>query len=54
VDISDRGGNRAAAKLRRLDYITVVYFGDGATDRGDFHESSISLRFEIVSLCLRE
>jgi TPP-dependent pyruvate/acetoin dehydrogenase alpha subunit len=32
-------GTALAAKLRRLDYITVVYFGDGATDRGDFHES---------------
>lgn len=28
-----------AAKLQHKDYVSVVYFGDGATNRGDFHES---------------
>ncbi|MEW6266768.1 MAG: thiamine pyrophosphate-dependent dehydrogenase E1 component subunit alpha [Thermodesulfobacteriota bacterium] len=32
-------GTALAAKLRKLDYVTVVFFGDGAADRGDFHES---------------
>jgi TPP-dependent pyruvate/acetoin dehydrogenase alpha subunit len=32
-------GTALAAKLRKQDYVTVVYFGDGATNRGDFHES---------------
>ena len=32
-------GTALAAKLRKQDYVTVVYFGDGAANRGDFHES---------------
>lgn len=28
-----------ASKLQKKDYVSVVYFGDGATNRGDFHES---------------
>lgn len=32
-------GVALAAKLMKKDYITVAYFGDGATNRGDFHES---------------
>lgn len=32
-------GTALAAKLRKQDYVTVVYFGDGATNRGDFHEA---------------
>jgi TPP-dependent pyruvate/acetoin dehydrogenase alpha subunit len=32
-------GIALAAKLRKLDYVTVAYFGDGGTNRGDFHEA---------------
>jgi len=32
-------GAALAAKLMKKNYITVAYFGDGATNRGDFHES---------------
>lgn len=32
-------GASLAAKLMKKDYVTVVYFGDGATNRGDFHEA---------------
>ena len=32
-------GTALAAKLRKLDEISVAYFGDGATSTGDWHES---------------
>ncbi len=32
-------GTALAAKLHKQDYVSVVFFGDGATNRGDFHES---------------
>lgn len=32
-------GTALAAKLRSKDYVTVVFFGDGASNRGDFHEA---------------
>ncbi|HEV8574198.1 MAG TPA: thiamine pyrophosphate-dependent enzyme, partial [Dehalococcoidia bacterium] len=32
-------GAALASKLRRLDEVTAVYFGDGATSTGDWHES---------------
>ncbi len=32
-------GAALAAKLRKLDEISVAYFGDGATSTGDWHES---------------
>lgn len=32
-------GTALAAKLRGKDYVTVVFFGDGASNRGDFHEA---------------
>jgi len=32
-------GAALASKLRRLDEVTTVYFGDGATSTGDWHES---------------
>lgn len=32
-------GAALAAKLQNKDFVTVVYFGDGATNRGDFHEA---------------
>ncbi len=32
-------GTALAAKLRKKDYVSVVFFGDGATNRGDFHEA---------------
>src|SRR5439155_1179747 len=32
-------GAALAAKLRKLDDISVAYFGDGATSTGDWHES---------------
>lgn len=32
-------GTALAAKLTQRNYITIVYFGDGATDTGNFHES---------------
>lgn len=38
-NISVGVGVALAAKLRKKDYVTVVYFGDGATNRGDFHEA---------------
>jgi 2-oxoisovalerate dehydrogenase E1 component alpha subunit len=28
-----------AAKLKKEDVVTIVYFGDGATSKGDFHEA---------------
>ena len=28
-----------AAKLRKEDRVVIVYFGDGATSTGDFHEA---------------
>ena len=32
-------GAALASRLRRLDEVTAVYFGDGATSTGDWHES---------------
>lgn len=32
-------GVALACKLRKENYVTVAYFGDGATNRGDFHEA---------------
>ncbi len=32
-------GAALASKLRRLDEVTAVYFGDGATSTGDWHEA---------------
>lgn len=32
-------GVALACKIRKQDYVTVAYFGDGATNRGDFHEA---------------
>lgn len=32
-------GSGLAAKLRKLDQVTVCFFGDGASSRGDFHEA---------------
>lgn len=32
-------GVALASKLRREDDVTIVYFGDGATSEGDFHEA---------------
>mgnify|MGYP000887665639 FL=1 len=32
-------GAALAAKLKKEDYVTVAFFGDGATNRGDMHET---------------
>ncbi len=32
-------GTAVASKLRQADEISIVYFGDGATSEGDFHEA---------------
>lgn len=32
-------GTALASKVRRLDEVSVAYFGDGASSKGDFHES---------------
>src|SRR5947207_1853011 len=32
-------GSALAGKIRGEDVVTVVYFGDGATSKGDFHEA---------------
>ena len=32
-------GTALAAKLKKKDYVSVVFFGDGASNRGDFHEA---------------
>ena len=32
-------GTALTAKLKKKDYVSVVFFGDGATNRGDFHEA---------------
>jgi 2-oxoisovalerate dehydrogenase E1 component subunit alpha len=32
-------GTALASKVRRLDEVSIVYFGDGATSKGDFHEA---------------
>jgi TPP-dependent pyruvate/acetoin dehydrogenase alpha subunit len=32
-------GTALAAKLKKQDYVSVVFFGDGAANRGDFHEA---------------
>jgi 2-oxoisovalerate dehydrogenase E1 component alpha subunit len=36
--IPQAAGAALAAKLKREDVVTIVYFGDGATSEGDFHE----------------
>ena len=38
TQIPQAAGLALAAKLRREDSVSVVYFGDGATSKGDFHE----------------
>lgn len=38
TQIPHAAGVALAAKLRREDKVTAVYFGDGATSKGDFHE----------------
>ncbi|MBA2446672.1 MAG: thiamine pyrophosphate-dependent dehydrogenase E1 component subunit alpha [Chloroflexi bacterium] len=38
TQIPQAAGLALAAKLRREDSVIVVYFGDGATSKGDFHE----------------
>lgn len=43
-----------AFKLRRQDNVSVVYFGDGATNRGDFHEAvnlAGALSLPVVFVC---
>jgi len=36
--IPQAAGAALASKLKREDAVTIVYFGDGATSEGDFHE----------------
>ena len=38
TQIPQAAGAALASKLRREDAVTIVYFGDGATSEGDFHE----------------
>ncbi len=38
TQIPQAAGAALAAKLRGADEVTMVYFGDGATSEGDFHE----------------
>jgi 2-oxoisovalerate dehydrogenase E1 component alpha subunit len=38
TQIPHAAGIAFASKLRRLDEVTAVFFGDGATSKGDFHE----------------
>ncbi|GHV37117.1 pyruvate dehydrogenase E1 component subunit alpha [Synergistales bacterium] len=47
-------GIALAAKLQKKDYIAVVYFGDGASNRGDVHESmnmAAVMKLGIVFVC---
>lgn len=47
-------GVALAAKLKKRDYVTVVYFGDGAANRGDFHEGlnlAAVLKLPVVFVC---
>jgi TPP-dependent pyruvate/acetoin dehydrogenase alpha subunit len=47
-------GIALAAKLQKKDYITVAYFGDGACNRGDVHESmnmAAVMKLGIVFVC---
>lgn len=39
ANLPHAAGIAYASKLRGLDEVTVVYFGDGATSEGDFHEA---------------
>jgi 2-oxoisovalerate dehydrogenase E1 component alpha subunit len=38
TQIPQAAGSALASKLRGEDVVTIVYFGDGATSEGDFHE----------------
>src|SRR5688572_22865174 len=38
TQVPQAAGVALAAKLRHEDRVTIVYFGDGATSEGDFHE----------------
>jgi len=38
TQIPQAAGAALAAKLKHEDVVTIVYFGDGATSEGDFHE----------------
>jgi TPP-dependent pyruvate/acetoin dehydrogenase alpha subunit len=43
-----------AARLQKKDYISVVYFGDGASNRGDVHESmnlAAVMKLGVVFIC---
>jgi TPP-dependent pyruvate/acetoin dehydrogenase alpha subunit len=43
-----------AAKLQKKDYIAVAYFGDGASNRGDVHESmnmAAVMKLGVVFIC---
>ena len=39
ANLPHAAGVAYASKLRGLDEVTIVYFGDGATSEGDFHEA---------------
>ncbi len=39
TQIPQAAGAALAAKLKNEDVVTIVYFGDGATSEGDFHEA---------------
>ena len=47
-------GTALAAKLQGKDYVTVAYFGDGASNRGDVHESmnmASVMKLPLVFVC---
>ncbi len=47
-------GTALAARLRKKDYVTAVFFGDGGSNRGDIHESmnmAAVFKLGIVFIC---
>ncbi|MGH2365202.1 MAG: thiamine pyrophosphate-dependent dehydrogenase E1 component subunit alpha [Chloroflexota bacterium] len=54
TQIPQAAGAALAAKYRHEDAVTIVYFGDGATSEGDFHEAlnwAAIHRLPLVFLC---
>lgn len=54
TQVPHAAGVALASKLRREDRVTAVYFGDGATSEGDFHEglNFIALhRLPVILVC---
>jgi len=47
-------GVALAAKTLKKDFVTLVYFGDGASNRGDFHEAlnfAAVLKLPVIFIC---